>query len=433
MNRKVAFKTLGCRLNQFETDSLVTDFFKAGYELVNFTDNADVYIVNTCTVTNQSDQKSNYTINQAIRNSNNKAVLIVTGCMAENRHELFENRNEITYLVDNKRKSSILQLVEAHFDGKMLNPDDLKQDLFNYRFVENGFHTRSTIKIQDGCDNFCSYCIVPSVRGIAVSRPLKDILENIKKIVDLGRKEIVLTGVNLSRYDNEGARFEDVLEAITELPGDFRLRISSIEPEGFSDKLIRLFDHPKLCPHLHLCLQSGSDNVLKQMQRFYTVEQYLTLTDKFKKNIPGFNFTTDVIVGFPGETEEDFSETCRLIRQVGFSHIHTFKYSTRQGTRAAEMKNQIPEKIKNERSKIIRQISDEIKLAYRRSFIGRKQTVLIEKRSANRPAKGYGEHFIPVQIKGAFPARNTFCTVTITEVNDDKEKTVVGEIGLTAV
>jgi len=428
MKRKVAFKTLGCRLNQFETDALVTDFYGAGYEIVTFTDKADVYIINTCTVTNQSDQRSKYTFNQAVRNAHSDSVIVITGCMAESGKEFFENNQNVTYLVDNLRKGSVLQLIESHFHGKMLHPEDLKQDLFNFSLIEKGFHTRSTIKIQDGCDNFCSYCIVPSVRGPATSRPKKDILENIRKSVDIGNKEIVLTGVNISRYNYNGISFEDLLEEIIDLPGDFRVRISSIEPEGFTDKLISLFKNPKLCPHLHLCLQSGSDNILKQMQRFYTVDQFLNLVGKFRNRFSDFNFTTDIIIGFPGETEDDFLETCNVIKQVGFSHIHTFKYSKRNGTRAESMNNQVPEKIKNERSIIIRQLSDENKLIYRRSFIGKEQTVLIEKRSANKPSKGYGEHYLPIQIKNTFPSQNTFCKVRIIDVLNDKEKSVVGEI-----
>jgi threonylcarbamoyladenosine tRNA methylthiotransferase MtaB len=237
-----------------------------------------------------------------------------------------------------------------------------------------------------------------------------------------------LTGVNISRYEYEGISFEDLLESIINIPGDFRLRISSIEPERFTNKLITLFENPKLCPHLHLCLQSGSDKVLKEMQRFYTVAQFLNLIEKFRNHFPGFNFTTDIIAGFPGETEEEFQETCNVIKQAEFSHIHTFKYSKRDGTRAESMRDQVPEKIKNERSKIIRQLSDENKLIYRQRFIGKEQTVLVEKRSANKPAKGYGEHYIPIQIKNDFPARNTFCKVKVLDVIDDKERTVVGEL-----
>ena len=188
MSRKVAFKTLGCRLNQFETDSLVTDFHNAGYDIVNFNEKADVYIVNTCTVTNQGDKKSKYAINQAVRTSGDDSIVVVAGCMVTSQKEYLENRDDITYVVDNKGKSSVFPLVDSHFKGELLHPSNLKQDIFNYSVVEKGFHTRSAIKIQDGCDNFCTFCIVPKVRGRAVSRPVEDILENVRKSVELGNK-----------------------------------------------------------------------------------------------------------------------------------------------------------------------------------------------------------------------------------------------------
>ena len=284
--RKVAFKTLGCRLNQFETDALVTDFHKAGYEIVNFNEKADVYVVNTCTVTNQGDRKSNYSINQAIRTGNTDSVLVVTGCMVTNQHEILSKRNDITYLIDNKRKGSILPVVEAHFNGEILGRATLPENVFNFSVVEKGFHTRSAVKIQDGCNNFCTYCIVPVVRGRAVSRPPEGILDNIRRLLDLGNKEIVLTGVNISRYQHKGLLFDGLVEKIIDLPGDFRVRISSIEPEGFTDKFIDLFSNPKLCPHLHLCLQSGSNSVLIRMRRFYTVEQFMSIVEKFKNKYP---------------------------------------------------------------------------------------------------------------------------------------------------
>ena len=428
MNRKVAFKTLGCRLNQYETDSIVTDFHKAGYEIVPFNDDADIYIVNTCTVTNQSDQKSKNTINQAVRFANTKGLTIVTGCLVNSQKEYLENRGDLTYVVDNKQKSSVFPLVEAHFEGEIVHPADFKQDLFNFSVVEKGFHTRSMIKIQDGCNNFCTYCIVPKVRGRAISRPVNDVLDNIRNVIELGYKEVVLTGVNISRYKNNDVSFEDLTEKILHLPGDFRLRISSIEPEGFSDKFIDLFAHPKMCNHLHLCLQSGSDEVLNLMRRFYKVSQFRELTDSFKTRYPDFNFTTDIIVGFPGETEEHFKESYQVAKEIGFSHIHTFKYSVRKGTIAEKMPGHVPNKIKEERSKIIRALAEENKLSFRQKFIGREQTVLIEKPNGKPGAKGYGEHFIPIAVPSQNLDRNTFHKVKVVKIASDKEKTCLAEL-----
>ncbi len=428
MKKKAAFRTLGCRLNQFETDSIVTDFHKAGYEIVPFEEEADVYIVNTCTVTNQSDQKSKNTINQAVRFAGNKGLTVVTGCMVESQKEYLENRSELTYVVDNKQKSSVFPLVDAHFNGEVLHPSDFKQDLFNFSVVEKGFHTRSMIKIQDGCNNFCTYCIVPKVRGRATSRPEEDVLNNIKSVLKSGYKEVVLTGVNISRYKSGTTNFEDLVEKVLEIPGDFRVRISSIEPEGFTDKFIKLFEHPKLCEHLHLCLQSGSDEVLKQMRRFYSVSHFRELMGKFKSVYSDFNFTTDIIVGFPGETDELFKETYDVVKELGFSHIHTFKYSVRKGTIAEKMPNHLPMKIKNERSALIRELAEENKLKYRQGFIGKEQRVLVEKPKARHGAKGYGQNYIPVAIENAKVERNTFHNVIITGIADDKEKTMLAKI-----
>jgi threonylcarbamoyladenosine tRNA methylthiotransferase MtaB len=422
MKQKVAFKTLGCRLNQFETDALVTDFYRAGYEVVDFNEKADVYIVNTCTVTNQSDRKSKTLLNQAVKNG---TLVVATGCMVNNQKDYFAKHNEFDYAIENSGKSSILSLVDAHFRGEVFHPEMLHSDLFNFSLAEKGFHTRSAVKIQDGCDNFCTYCIVPSVRGKAISRPPDDILENVRKLVDLGTREMVLTGVNISRYDYNGYHFDDLIEKMLELPGDFRIRISSIEPEGISDKMVNLFGNPKLCPHLHLCLQSGSDKVLLRMRRFYSLAQYLEIIGKFKKDYSDFNFTTDIIVGFPGETEEEFNETCRVVKEVGFSHIHTFKYSRRTGTRADRLPDQIAEEVKNERSTVIRQLAEEMKLARRNSFIGKTQRLLVERNQSRGGARGYGEHYIPILVKGQELEKNMFYRVRITEISDDKEKTAI--------
>jgi threonylcarbamoyladenosine tRNA methylthiotransferase MtaB len=428
MKRRVAFKTLGCRLNQFETDSMVTDFHKAGYEIVAFNEKADVYIVNSCTVTNQSDRKSRYFIKQAGRMNGADSLLIVAGCMVSSQEDYFRNNKTIAYAIDNKRKSSIYSIVEAHFSGEIINPQSLQQDVFGFSLVEKSFHTRSAIKIQDGCNNYCAYCIVPFVRGKAVSRPASDILDNARQLLGLGNREIVLTGVNISRYNYNGVHFDDLIEQIIDLPGEFRVRISSIEPEGFTDKLIGLFENPKLCPHLHLCLQSGADKVLTRMHRSYTIGQYLDIVEKIKNRYPDFNFTTDILVGFPGETEREFRDTCEIIRQIGFSHIHTFKYSRRKGTKADMMDEQISEKEKNERSTIIREISDRMKYNYRQKFIGKKQNILVERNNLKEGARGYGEHYVPLIIKEVKLNNNNFYKVRLIHISNDKELTMIAKL-----
>ncbi|MGD9929060.1 MAG: tRNA (N(6)-L-threonylcarbamoyladenosine(37)-C(2))-methylthiotransferase MtaB [Mangrovibacterium sp.] len=426
--KRIAFKTLGCRLNQYETDALVSDFDKAGYEIVDFKEQADVVVVNTCTVTNQSDQKSRNMISQAARN-NRGSVVVVTGCMANNYKETLESENKITYVVENNRKGSILNLVDAHFGGELLHPEKLEADVFQFNTVDKSLHTRSAIKIQDGCDNFCTFCIIPTVRGRAVSRPLPQIIENVKDTLANGFKELVITGVNIGRYEWEDKRFEDVLEAILNVPGDFRVRISSLEPDGFGDRLVDLFDHPKLTPHLHLCLQSGSDKVLLRMRRMYDYNRFKSLVERFRGKYPDFNFTTDLIVGFPDESEEDFQESLEAVTAFGFGHVHTFKYSVRKGTRAERMENHIPEKMKNERSARIRQIAEENREKYLSSFIGQEQTVLIEAIDARGYASGYGQHYVPVRFKGKGLQKNTFQIVRITRLEGKGEQMrLVGEL-----
>lgn len=425
--KKVAFKTLGCRLNQYETDALVTDFDKAGYQLVGFDELPDVVVVNTCTVTNQSDQKSRTTISQAAR-ANRDAVVVVTGCMANNFKEKLESQDNITFVVENNRKSSILSLVDAHFSGEILHPNQLPQDVFRYEPVQKSLHTRSAVKIQDGCDNFCTFCIIPMVRGRAVSRPVADVLESVRKTIENGFKEIVITGVNIGRYEDGEARFEDLLAQVLEVPGDFRVRISSLEPDGFGDRFVELFQHPKLMPHLHLCLQSGSDKTLLRMRRMYDVEQFRKTVHRFRSLHPEFNFTTDIIVGFPGETEDEFQETLDAVKEFNFSHVHTFKYSVRKGTRAERLENHIPEKLKTERSAQIRELSEENKKQYLTSFIGKTQDVLVEKITQGI-ANGYGQHYIPVRFKASETKKNSVHTVQLTEIRGTGENMyLVGEL-----
>ena len=417
--KKVSFKTLGCRLNQYETDALVSQFHQAGYQVVDYATPADITVINTCTVTNQSDQKSRNTINHAAR-KNPDGMVVVTGCMANNHKEQLEANELITYVVDNERKSQIVSLVDAHFKGEVVHPETYSGDVFGFETVDLSLHTRTSIKVQDGCDNFCTYCIVPSVRGRAVSRPLGEILENIRRVVDNGFKEIVITGVNIGRYDFEQYNLERAIEKIVELPGDFRIRISSMEPDGFGPAFHKVFQDPKMAPHLHLCIQSGSDVILQKMRRMYTTNSFMAIVENFRKEISDFNFTTDVIVGFPGETENDFAETIKAVKEARFSHVHTFRYSRRKGTRADRLEEQTEEKIKSERAEIIRHISEENRLTYMESMLGKQQRVLIEKVNAVGMAQGYGEYYLPVQFPTTLRSKNVFQDVLL-------EKVVPGE------
>lgn len=425
--KKVAFKTLGCRLNLYETDAIASEFSKSDYQVVDFNEDADIYVINTCTVTNQSDQKSRQVINQTSK-LNKDALTVVTGCMATNYKETLHENDKIDYVVDNEHKTSVLSVVESHYQGEVVDPDQFDKDVFDFAPAEETFHTRSFIKIQDGCDNFCTFCIVPKVRGRAISRPPKEIFNNIKQVISFGYKEIVLTGVNLGRYRYEDYNFEKLVEEILQLEGDFRVRISSIEPDGYSESFFRLFKNPKLTPHLHICLQSGSEDILLKMRRMYMAKEFEEIALQLKTDYPNFNLTTDIIVGFPGETENDFSQTLDLTKKIGFGHVHTFKYSVRKGTRAERMPNHISEKEKSRRSEILRNIVDETKLKYRKSFIGQNQRVLVETCNKEGFAKGYGEHYIPILIKSPDLKKNNFYNVIITDIEIEDEPVLIGDI-----
>lgn len=409
---KVSFKTLGCRLNQHETDALVSSFDRAGFDIVDFKNTADITVINTCTVTSQSDHKSRNIIQQAIK-ANPGSQIIVTGCMAEQYKNELEKIPGVSLVISNDSKSNIVKLVKQ----KLLNGNPtirLKPNVFSYQPVKKSLHTRAALKIQDGCDNYCTFCIIPQVRGRATSRPVTDIVENVKKIIENGFKEIIITGVNIGRYSHEGIRFVALLEQILAIPGNFRIRISSLEPDGFGSELIDLFENPKLTPHLHLCLQSGSDPILLKMRRMYSVDQYKELVQKIKFKFPNFNITTDIIVGFPGETEKQFNATLKEVKEIGFSHVHTFKYSIRQGTTAARMDNQVDETIKTNRSETIRKASENNKKNYYESFFNKTEKVLVEKHLGNGWYFGYGQHYIPIQFKLSENLKNEFVYVKIT-------------------
>ena len=419
--KTVAFKTLGCRVNLYETDALASRFKASGYEVV--TGDADIFVVNTCTVTNTSDQKCRQAIRQ-IRRSHPEALIAVTGCMVNHRKEELLQSGLADYVIDNERKVALFDIIDEHFHVGHSDPEGYDRDLFSYQPAFHTFHTRSLIKIHDGCNNFCSYCIIPMVRGRATSRPAEDIYNNVREVVSHGFKEIVLTGVNMGRYQYEGLHFEQLVENILNIEGDFRVRISSIEPDQFSDHFISLLQHEKLAPHMHICLQSGSDDTLKRMHRFYTVAQFREMCQRIKDASSDFNITTDIIVGFPGETEQTFGESCDFAREIGFSHIHTFKYSVRTGTKAATMPDQVPENVKAERSEIMRKISLENKLKYFETMKGKNQRMLIERIDAKGIARGYGEHYIPIvtQLKGI--QKNTFINILLGDIlhseNEDK-------------
>lgn len=425
----VGFYTLGCKLNQSETDSMAAQLAQRGFEVHSLNDirskRFDYTVINTCTVTAKADRKTRNTIYKALRaaglttdlpagpdasmgQENNASenetrgtsngIVIVTGCFVGSGRDELEGL-PVSYIVDNGKKKHIADIIEAHYRGHILNPDELPEEFFSKASAKSMFKTRDNLKIQDGCDNFCTFCIIPSVRGKARSKDLAEIVQDARVLIECGTKELVLTGVNMSRYAHEGHTFSTVLESLLKLPGDFRIRISSLEPDGLDEGFFRSLSHEKMCPHLHLCLQSGSEKILLQMRRMYTKKSFLQCVEKIRAVNPLFNFTTDVIVGFPGECDEDFAQTLDTVREAGFSHVHVFPYSAREGTRASRMEQDISRAAVKERLELLQAVGLEQKNAYRKKLLGSPQRVLVEKISEDgRVASGLSQYYAPVSL-----------------------------------
>ena len=433
----VAFETLGCKLNQYETDAIATELDRRNFRIVEDAEGADAYIINTCTVTNKADRKSRNTLNRAVRRAGRDGVVVLTGCFVDSNREVLEESGA-TYVVDNARKNAIPEILEAHFRGEIIDPNALASDVFGYAAPSRIFHTRTNIKIQDGCDNYCTFCIIPFVRGRARSRRSGAIIDEARDAIRGGARELVLTGVNMSRYRYEEAdrvvTFVDIVEAILDLDGEFRVRISSLEPDGLDERFVALFSHPKMCPHLHLCLQSGSDRILLAMRRMYSVAQYRSIAGKLRALIPDFNITTDLIVGFPGETEDDFQRSAQLVEEVMVGHVHMFPYSVRAGTRACRMKGHVASREKARRGRYIQEEAERRKLNVRRALVGGTQTVLVEhiRRTATAVhATGFGEHYVPVRIIAPPTAdieHNRFYCTRITGVDEENTLDLVGTL-----
>ncbi len=433
----VAFETLGCKLNQYETDAIATELDRRNFRVVDGAENADVRVINTCTVTNKADRKSRNTLNRALRRVGHDGVVVLTGCFVDSNYDAGK-ASGATYVVDNARKNAIPEILEAHFRGEIVDPNTFDSNVFGYAVPSRRFHTRTNIKIQDGCDNYCTFCIIPFVRGRARSRRSVDIVGEARDAIRGGARELVLTGVNMSRYRYEDAgrvtTFVDIVEAILDLDGEFRLRISSLEPDGLDERFVALFSHPKMCPHLHLCLQSGSDRILLAMRRMYTTSQYRTIVGRLRSSIPNFNITTDVIVGFPGETDDDFQQSARLVEEMTVGHVHMFPYSVRAGTRACRMGGHVAGREKARRGRLIQEAAERRKLAIRRSFVGGTQTVLVEhvRKTADAiHASGFGEHYIPVRITAPPTAdigHNRFYRTLITGIDADDTLDLLGTL-----
>lgn len=394
---KIKILSLGCRLNQSEIESISTTLTGMGHEIVGDRD-ADVYIINSCAVTARSERKTRHLIYQALSSSGrSNPRVIVTGCAPED----IKTIPSITY-VSNDDKSIIPDIIEP---GARIPMQTLSR--FSYDIPLKPSRNRVNLKIQDGCDCFCSYCIIPLMRGAPLSKPFHSVMNEFRTLLERGCREIILTGVNIGRYCDSGHTLESLVETILDIEGDFRLHLTSLEPQSATGRLVSLFNDRKLVRHLHLSLQSGSDSVLKRMNRPYNGRDYLSAVAGLKRVDPLFNFTTDVIVGFPGETGDEFSETLALIAEAGFSHIHTFRYSPRPGTAAAAMDNPVPEIIKTERSRIVIDLYSEQKKKFYENFSG-KESIFLSEKFRYGSTRGFNEYYVPVEVDINIPANRFY-------------------------
>jgi threonylcarbamoyladenosine tRNA methylthiotransferase MtaB len=401
---KVAFSTLGCRVNQYESEAMMEKFIREGYKVVDFNDFADAYVINTCTVTNMGDKKSRQMIGRA-RRSNSDAVIAVVGCYSQIAPEEVSNIEGVDVVLGTRNKGEIVYWVNRAREDKekfIQVSDVLRNNVFeDLRIEEYQDKTRAFLKIQDGCNRFCSYCLIPYARGGVCSKEPNKVIEEVKELAKNGFKEIILSGIHIASYGsdlNEKVSLVDILETIDEVEGIERIRIGSIDPTFFNDGTIeRITKLKKICPHFHLSLQSGCDETLKRMNRRYTTKQYKEIVDELRINIKDVSITTDIIVGFPGENEEEFQVTYEFLKEIKLSKMHIFKYSPRKGTKAAGMKDDVNGSLKDFRSNSLIALNKENEILFMKAFLGKKMKVLYEQKSSD--FQGSYEGYTPNYIK----------------------------------
>ena len=399
---KVAFITLGCKVNQYETNAMIQKISN-DYEIVSSSEKADVYIVNTCTVTNMSDRKSRQILRRC-KELNKNAYIIAVGCYAEVSKEEIEKIKEVDLVLGNKQKNDIdvyLQnLIENNKNTE--NKNEMQNKYIEFGTVTYTEKTRAVIKIQDGCNNFCSYCIIPYARGRVVSRNSENIINEIQEIAKIGIKEVVITGIHIASYGKDfdsNYKLIDLLEEIDKISGIERIRLGSLEPTIITDEFCkRLEKLSKVCHHFHLSLQSGCDKTLKEMNRHYTSDEFIKVTERLRNLYKDVILTTDIIVGFPNETDEDFEITYNFLKEINFYKMHIFKYSPRKGTVAAKMKNQVTGEVKDIRSHRLLKLSENNEKKYLESYLGKNLYVLFEEKEGNY-IKGHTQNYIMVKSK----------------------------------
>lgn len=451
----VSFITLGCKVNQFESEAMMELFEKEGFKIIPACDKSDIFIINTCAVTKESDRKSRQLINKAKR-INKNAIVVAVGCSVQLNSERISEETSVDIVIGTKNKSEIARLIKekinsVNTDNKINNCNiknnnnfnndeiyDVSKEINNIKLNVAKFtphesfeelsiskehdKTRVNIKIQDGCNQFCSYCIIPYVRGPIRSRNEEDIIKEVKALANNGYKEIVLNGIHLSSFGKD-LKKEDALisivEKINNIEGIERIRFGSLEQGIITDNFMqRLSKQDKICDHFHLSLQSGSDTVLQRMNRRYSANEYMEKVELIRKYMPDSGITTDIIVGFPGETEKEFNETLEFVKKVNFSRIHVFKYSVREGTKAAVFDNQVDEKIKSVRSKTLISLADKMTQDFMQEMLGKTISVLIEKKNVNL-YEGYTTNYLRTIVESDIDIENQIVKANVIKFEED--------------
>lgn len=421
---KVKLYTLGCKVNRYETEEMTEQLLKNGYEITLQDSEADIFVVNSCTVTAESDRKTRQLVRRLKRNFPESTV-VLTGCMPQAFPDAASALTAADIVIGNKSNVTLPQKLHAYFETKQ-RLFAVEQHKSGEPFTGapiTGFHerTRANIKIEDGCDRFCSYCIIPTARGRVRSKPLAEIQTEAQTLSEAGFRELVLVGINLSAYGKDsGERFTDAVAAACAPAGVLRVRLGSLEPDHMTDEVIEALSKlPKLCGQFHISLQSGCDRTLQRMNRHYTAAEYAALSEKLRTAFPDCTLTTDIMVGFAGETEEDFRETVAFAKQIGFEKIHVFPYSVREGTRAASFDGQIEKSVKERRAAELSEVAAEIRSAFLQNQIGKTVEVLCEHKTENGLHFGYTANYTPVYFESDTAAPGALCRVTVKKTDGE--------------
>ena len=429
--RKIAFYTLGCKVNQSDTASMEGIFRRAGYEVVDFGSPADVYLINTCVVTNTGQRKSRQIINRAVRH-NPLSLIVVTGCYPQTAPEEVRAIAGVDVIIGNQERARIVELVEQALENKQTEIlDNVQKMTVDTKFEELGVgtetdKTRAFLKIQEGCNQYCTYCIIPYARGPLRSRSLESIRSEVAKLVEAGYKEVVLIGIHLGCYGKELAKegkhitLYDAVQAVLSVEGMCRVRLGSLESVEVEPRLLELMaNEPRLCKHLHLPLQSGCDKILQAMHRPYDTARFTQLLQQIRAQVPDVAITTDIIVGFPGETKEDFATTLAFAEKCGFAKMHIFPYSKRKGTPAEKMPNQVDEAVKGERAARLAAVDEKLHQAMLKQMVGKTEEVLFEQPVDAVHMEGLCGPYLRVVVPGTEELSNTIAKVRITGIVDD--------------